>query len=205
MCTCTVPVCTCIIYTLTLAPVAKGKGTVTISKAQALRFGDAVNILSTVQNGTYTLTGVTKSTNQSSSPTPRGNLYTAEILVVSDADTPITGATVSIKPVSGTQTQKITTDSTGKATFTDLKSNRYIVLAEKKKNKTPPSVLDIQGTNHLVSHSVKLQGLQETRQEGMLQGLSGKPLLIAGLIVFGILIGAGLSLLPRVVRRGKQH
>jgi hypothetical protein len=196
----------CTVYTLTLQGVTKGSGTVAVTKARVLRFGDAVDIFSSVQNGSYTLTGTAKSGNQQTAkttiPTPRGNLYTAAITVVSDANKPVEGATVNVQLVSGKPELKTTTDSQGSAVFPDLKPGRYIVIAEKQKQQTPPSILVVSGTNHIIPFSLKLLGLQATQGSGAQMN----PLLIAGFVVLGVLLGAGVALsIPKLKGRRRNQ
>ncbi len=50
----------CTVYTLTLVPVAKGNGSISLTKASVRRFGDAANVLSSTHNATYTLTAALK-------------------------------------------------------------------------------------------------------------------------------------------------
>lgn len=47
----------CTAYTVMLSPTAKGKASLTFSDAAVRQYGDAADVLSSVKNGSFTLTG----------------------------------------------------------------------------------------------------------------------------------------------------
>ena len=119
----------CTVYTLSLTPSSSGTGLITISDASVKKYGNAEEILQSVQNGTYTLNSATGSSSQGSTPTqstttesssqsvnqaasivPESDpgLTTVVLKVVDNNNNPISGATVSLSTPGPTAAQNET-------------------------------------------------------------------------------------------------
>jgi len=107
----------CTLYTLDLTPIIPGSALITLSDASIKRYGDAKELLQSVQNGTYELTGAQGSSsqqntittqssgqsgNQPASTAPPSTPGTTTLIVkaVDSDNTPIVGATVLVNPAS---------------------------------------------------------------------------------------------------------
>ena len=119
----------CTVYTLSLTPVQSGSGLITLSAASVKKFGNAEEILQTVQSGTYTLNSATGSSSQQDTATSThstttessiqeipalesdSGLVTTIIKVVDSNNNPISGATVLINPSSSEPDQNQTNNS----------------------------------------------------------------------------------------------
>ena len=190
----------CTVYTLTLVPVAKGNGSISLTKASVRRYGDAVNVLSSTQNGTYTLTAALKapaepSTNMMNS---QNGLYTVVLKISSSQDTPVTPATVLLKQVSGTQQQQATTDATGTVQFSNLKTGIYDATIEENNTKVGENIINVSGANHVLMLGINLKGEHNNpllkSAHPLLTTLATSPFLIAGMLLIGVTVGTVLAL-----------
>jgi hypothetical protein len=108
----------CTVYTLSVTPLSSATGLITISDASVKKFGNAEEILQSVQNGTYTLNSATGSSSQGETPAQstttessgqsvneaasiivpesEPGLTTVVLKVVDNNNNPIAGATVSL-------------------------------------------------------------------------------------------------------------
>jgi hypothetical protein len=119
---------TCTVYTITLIPTADGQGSITLSNASVKSFPDALNVLASLQNGTYIITAADGE--HSLSPKPilptevitniptmqekqtHSSPYT--ITLRDDHNTPLSGITIILDPApSGPPDTEQTTPETG--------------------------------------------------------------------------------------------
>lgn len=97
----------CTVYTLTLMPISAGTGTITLSNAEVKQFKTANDILTSLQNGSYSLIPASNEatssppspTNTITQPTPApqtsaSNPYSLTIKAVNIDNTPLAGVTV---------------------------------------------------------------------------------------------------------------
>jgi hypothetical protein len=103
----------CTVYKLTLVPVAKGNASLSLAEVSVKRYGDAGNILSSTQNGSYTLTAALKAPavpgDQAKEKSQEG-LYAVYLNVLSEKNTPVSNATVILTPVEGKTRKQATTN-----------------------------------------------------------------------------------------------
>lgn len=192
----------CTIYTLTLVPVAKGNGSISFTKASVLRFGDAVNVLSSTGNGTYTLTAALKAPVVASSQTAtiaKDGLYTVLLTIVSAQNIPVSSAAVLLKSVSGKQQQRATTSATGKVQFTNLPAGIYDATVEENNMKVGENIINVSGANHVLTLGISLKGEHNNPllkgSSPLLTTLGTSPLLIASFLLVGVAVGTGIAFL----------
>lgn len=169
----------CTVYTLTLAPIQKGSGAVTLSKGSVKRYGDAVNILSNMRSGTYILTDVVKVAPQPTIIVPKGGLYTL-VLIVNDINGALIKNTqVNIHSVSNKTPLQGKTDTAGKVQFQNIQEGVYATTVQGYAGDT---VLNVTGKNHVLVLGIKLQKQQSI--------FLSNPFVIGGLLVSGIIFGS---------------
>lgn len=200
----------CTVYTMTLTPVANGNGTISLSNASVKRYGDAVDILSSVQNGAYTLNSVSATQAiQPTIPQSQNNLYTVGLKVLSGSNTPVNNATITLNTVAGNAPSNLTSDTTGTVYFTNVKPGIYSVTAKDQGNLEAKNIINVSGSNHNLVLSIKLQPQQQQPQHN----ISPKPqspllqsnlLLIIGILVLGIIVGISIATILILLRRNKK-
>lgn len=168
----------CTAYTLTLAPVQKGNALITLSKGSVRRYGDAVNILSSMQNGNYTLTNTVKITPQPTIITPKTGLYTL-VLMVSDIDSKsIQDTQINMHSVANKTPLRGRTDTQGKIQFTNIVPGVYDVQVQGYSGDT---IVNVTGKNNVLVLGIKLRKSQAN--------IFSNPFFIGGLIIVSIFIG----------------
>lgn len=199
----------CTLYTLSLVPTAKGTGAINFSHASIKRYGDAANVLSTVQNGSYTLTAALKA------PTVAGNLtdshnglYSLNLNIVDTKNVPITNATVNLTSVSSNKLLRTTTDTNGLAHFANLQEGIYdAVIANNSNNKIDETIINVTGKNHVMTLGISVaENLDTSKLKNAWQILSNHkwtPLLSIGMLLLGIIIGTGIAIFYVTLRRRK--
>lgn len=190
----------CTAYTLTLAPIKKGKGTVILTKGSIKRYGDAHEILSSTMNGTYTLTEVVKDAatlGTETRNTSQNGLYTLNLKVVA-SNNPVQNANVTLTAVSKENNQQATTDITGIAHFSNLKSGVYDATVKQGFNKVGETIVNVSGQNHVLSLTVNLD-TQKTnplmKAGSLFASLTTNPVFLIGVLVIGIIVGVVVALL----------
>jgi len=190
----------CNVYTLTLVPKEKGKASVTLSKVSVKRYGDAANILSAAYNGSYTLTGVSNigSAGSQAKNTSENGLYTLYLNVHSTGTTPVPNASVTLSTVSAKNQQQATTDRTGTAHFSNLQTGVYDAVIKEGSSKVGDTIVNISGANHVLTLSIDLSVQKNNslmKTGSFLSSIVANPLLLAGVLVVGIIVGVGIALL----------
>ena len=204
----------CTVYTFTLIPTAKGNATISLTKATVRRYGDAVEVLSSTQGGSYTITAAVSTDSQSAQtqgtpvPTPANGLYSVAIKVFSSDNKPVNGATVNLSAVAGSAPLTVTTDKTGTAFFPNIKSGVYAATVEQQKHEVAKTILNVRGANHILTLGINIQAQQSNpllkQQTLKQQTLQNNPLLLVGLPALGIVVGIVIALLPRFFKRSKK-
>jgi len=168
----------CTVYTATLAPVSQGSGSVTLSEASVKRYGDAVNVLSSVQNGSYTLTGAV-SVNTATTPEPQEGLYSVVLNVSSVKENkPLDGIKVVLKSVSSDKPLESVTDKSGRVQFLNIPSGVYQQTAEGFSGDT---IINVTGPNKVLVLGIKLTPAEKNYL--IILGSAGT-LIIIGIVIF---------------------
>ncbi len=183
----------CTVYTMTLAPLAKGTGTITLSKGSVRRFGDAVNILSEMQSGTYTLTSAVKVSPQPTVAPSQGGLYSLLLTLQTAKQTPLLNTAVTLKAVATTQPKEGKTDNQGRVQFTNLQPGIYDALVT---NYPGDHILNVRGNNHTL-----ILGITVEPQQNLLTRAFSNPFVL--LLLGGILGGGAIGLFLWMRRREK--
>ncbi len=190
----------CTAYTLTLAPIQKGKTTITLTKGSVKRYGDAKEILSSTVNGAYTLTGIAKDAatlGTETKNTSQNGLYTVNLKVIA-SNNPVQNASVALNSVSKENNQQATTDITGTAHFSNLKSGVYDAAVKQGFNKVGETIVNVSGQNHVLSLTINLDAQKNNplmKAGSFLASLATNPLLLIGMLVIGIIVGVSIALL----------
>ncbi len=142
----------CTVYSATLIPIEKGTGTLSFPKATVRKYGDASNVLSSIKNGSYELTGTVKD-DSLKVPTPTGDNYTVIIKLINTSDQPASSQVVSLTPAEAENSFKSTTDKSGNAKFENVKKGVYVIGVEGQKE---TKILNINGSNHVITFSMKI-------------------------------------------------
>lgn len=192
----------CIVYTLTLIPTAKTNATISLSKASVRRYGDAKNILSTTTSGSYNLTATLKPPEvndlQSANESKKG-LYAVHIKTLSSQNSPVKDATVVLNAVSGKQKQQATTDKDAIAHFFNLQPGIYDAVVMINNSKAGEAIINVSGNNHVLTFGISLKNQKNNpllKQSGTVLGAAtSSPYLIPAILIVGILVGTGVSVL----------
>lgn len=186
----------CTVYTLTLVPVTKGNGSVSFSKATVKRFGDAVDIFSKSQDGTYTLTAAVKTTQSPLIAQPKDNLYTVVLKILNTDNTPVTSTEIKLNGVADKSSSHLKTDATGTVQFTDLKSGVYTATVA---NHEGDNVLNVAGNNHVLVMGIKLKTPQNISSNIF------TPLVLVGTLLIGIILGTVIFKIIEARKRSTSH
>lgn len=141
----------CTVYTLTLLPQSGGNGTVTITNAKVKSYPRAQEILSSVQNGSYSVSTSTSQASVTPYPQLGGSGTTGTSVSVVDASNmPVKGAVVTLTSPDKGNVQA-TTGSNGTALFTPLPSGVYDVSIADNGKKIADNVVTVpaNGSLHL--------------------------------------------------------
>lgn len=148
----------CTVYTAKLAPKAQGTGSLTLSSVSVKRYGDAANVLASVQGGSYTLTG-TVSVNAQDVPVPQEGMYSVVLNVSSvKENAPLEGVKVSLKSVEADKPLEATTDKSGRAQFLNIPSGVYQQTAQGYAGDT---IINVTGPNKVLVLGIKLTPAQK--------------------------------------------
>lgn len=175
----------CTVYTLTVSPVKKGDASIALSKGSVKRFGDATNILSSVQSGKYSLTGEVLGA-AIALPTgipSKSGLYTV-VLKVSSDNKPVANTTVFMKSVTTKTPLQAKTDKNGIVQFSNISTGIYDTTVQGCKGDT---ILNIRGNNHILTLGIKVE------RQSILSSIKGY-LFLAGVLVSGIVLGILITL-----------
>lgn len=174
----------CTVYTITLAPVKKGTASIMLAKGSIKRFGDAAEILGSMQQGNYTLTGdVLGATTMASSVTmPKTGLYTVGLHVSSNSQ-PVTNTSVTMTSVTLHNPLQAQTNNKGFVQFSNITPGIYDI---KVKNHVGDTILNIRGSNHIL-----VLGIQVSPQENIFYQATSNPLILGVILLLGILVGIG--------------
>lgn len=169
----------CQVYSMTVVPVSRGTAMISLTSGTVKRYGDAADILSATQNGTYTLTAVSTAPAASTQiiPQPKGNLYSVALNVMLTDHTPVKNATVIFTSVTAKTSIKVTTDASGRAMFPNIQSGVYTATVANYEGQT---VLNVNGNNHVLVLGMQVQ----VKQVNMTLVLAG--IIIVLLIVLGV-------------------
>jgi hypothetical protein len=192
----------CTVYTLTLVPTVKGNATVSLVKPTVRRFGDAANVLSATSNGSYTLTAALQAPSVLGTQASQGSqngLYTVFLKVHSSQNSPVTDAAVTLTTVSGKNKQQETTDPTGTVHFSNLQAGIYDATVMENNTKAGETIINVSGQNHVLTLGINLKGQNNNplfnKSGSVLGAATSSPVLFAGILVLGILVGIGIALL----------
>jgi hypothetical protein len=175
----------CTVYTITVAPVLREKGSITVSDAQVLRFGDAKNVLASIQNGSYTLTDIAKI---SASPTiipSKENGYSVVLTVLTNNNEPLQSTTVTLRSVSTNNTLTGKTDTAGVVQFSNIEPGVYAASAETYEGE---NILQIGGGNHAMVLGIKVGPKNTSVVSGFFKELPIIPLLLGVIVVLFLII-----------------
>ncbi len=117
----------CSVYTLRLVPIKKGSAAITVTDASVKQFGDAAEILQSVKNAEFTLTGEVVFDVQPAASAD-ADTYTTVVNVIHDAQTPASDVKVTLVAVTNAGTvsqQSATTNQLGQVTFNNLSAGLY--------------------------------------------------------------------------------
>ena len=190
----------CTAYTLILVPIQKGEASLTFSKASVRRYGDAVEVLKSAQDGSYTLTNAQKPSailgTQTSNPSQDG-LYTLNLNVYTTGNKPVSNATVILNSVETKKQQQVKTDNTGIAHFSNLKAGVYDAVVQQGFTKVGETIINVSGPNHVLTIGINLDAQKNNplmKAQSIINVLSTSPLLLVGMLVVGILVGVCVAI-----------
>ncbi len=183
----------CAVFTMTLIPIAKGTGSINISKATVRRYGDAAEVLSLTQNGSYTLSAaISAPTSMQLKNTSKTDLYTLYFKVSSSNLTPVSKASVILNQISSKSQTQGTTGNSGVAHFSNLVQGLYDVVIKEDVNKVGEEVINVTGSNNVLSLGINLTTQKSNplmRKPSLLNSISSNPLFIIGILIIGIILG----------------
>lgn len=184
----------CTVYSLKLIPAKTEEAKIIFNNAAVLRYGDAVNVLSSVKNATFSITAIpnppTPLPNSSSS---EGASYSLEVTILTDRGEAASNIGVSIKTPDGSELSKKFSDTKGLVQFNELEKGIYSINVEAEKDNVQETIVNVSGKNQLISLSIKLKSNPAVL--GLSSDSSLTPFIIGG---SAILIMAILWLILRV-------
>lgn len=172
----------CTVYTLTITPQTSGTGSITISNASLKKYGDGSELLNSVANGSYLLTGSGSTTNDPSlsvqsaasnqstttvlDNTPQENIqsYTLSVKVMEDTDTPISDATVIVEPsVPSSESQmqpsgapmQVQTDANGIAQIKNVSPGVHTIAVEYQGKPIAKNIVNVSGKYPVLVMGIK--------------------------------------------------
>ena len=174
----------CTVYSLTLVPIEKGTASITLTNASIKRFGDAANILSTIQNGSYILTAGNRVATPSAPPSQE-DLYTVVLKIQDNNNALIKTTQVTLRPAGDNSPLQAKTDTSGTVQFINVEPGIFILTVA---NYDGENVLNVAGNNRTLVLGVKVNAkdrLSKSLSNPMFIGVA----LIAGIISGGIIFG----------------
>lgn len=191
----------CTIYTLVLVPISKGNATISLSKVSVKRYGDASNILSSTQEGKYSLNAALKAPSvlgTSTTDASQNGLYTLNLKIITAGDTPVTKATVNLNSLAKKNQVKTTTDANGLAIFKDVKDGIYSVIIEKDGSKIGETIINVSGQNHVLTLSINIDAQKNNplmkKYNPFLDIFYNYPLFIICSLLIGLLLGVFITI-----------
>ena len=189
----------CTAYTLTLVPTTKGKASLELAKASVKRYGDAANILSSISNASYDLTSALQRPSLLDTQTQQNNEYTLLLTVLASENSPASHVTVTLNSVSIKNKIQKTTDQSGKIQFTGLQKGVYDAVITENNNKVGENIVNINGTNKILSLSINLAAQKNNPllkgPQSFINTLKNSPFFLIGALVLGIILGVGITVL----------
>lgn len=188
----------CTAYTLTLVPVKKGTATILLSKGSVKRYGDAANILSSINDASYNLTAALKDPQVLGTQTLQNNRYAVNLTILNSENTPASDVTVTLNSVSNKNNQTKNTDPSGKVQFTNIKKGIYEAIVMKNNTKIGANIINVSGTNHVLALSINLAAQKNNsllKTGSLLNSLASNPLFIGIALLIGIALGIGVTIL----------
>lgn len=190
----------CTVYTLTLIPRAKGQAMIGLSKGSVKRFGDAVEILTTLSHDSYTLTSALNAGSaydtQIKKKSQQG-LYALNLKIYSSSS-PVSNATITLNAVSEKNKQEGTTDTAGTVHFSNVQAGVYDAVVSKGFTKVGETIVNVSGPNHILTLGINLDTQKNNplmKLGSMFTTLMANPLFLVGILIMGILVGIGVALL----------
>lgn len=192
----------CTVYTLQLVPTALGKGIISLEAATVRRYGDAAEILSSTQNGNFTITATSSASVNAVLPSPPANgLYAIYLKVISAVNQPEIGSTVTLADASGNAQATKTTDTNGAVSWADLQPGIYIATVTKNQQKQAEQIINVTGRNPVLTLNISLAptAAAATTDQAFTLAISKKnlPLLLAVIIALGLGCLVGLFYLKK--------
>lgn len=190
----------CTVYKITLAPKEKGNATLSLSKTAVKRYGDAAEVLSSTNKGSYTLTGVSSEASPTSEKqgksTSQDGLYTVYLKVYTNDKTPATNASVSLSAISMKKQLQATTDNTGTAHFSNLQAGVYDAIVKQGFNKVGETIINVSGSNHILTLGINLETQQNNplmKTQSVFSTITTNPLFLLGSLVVGVIVGVVIA------------
>ncbi|MDE2588689.1 MAG: hypothetical protein KGL95_03365 [Patescibacteria group bacterium] len=199
----------CTIYTLTLVPTAKGDGSISITKASVKRYGDAAEVLSSTQDGSYTLAAALKPTVLGSQlkNTSHDGLYTLYVKVSTANHMPVSQATVVLDQIGTKNEQESPTDTSGTTHFSNLKQGLYDAIVKQGGTKVGEQVINVAGPNHVLVLGIDLATQKNNplmKTNSFMNSIVSYPIVLIGMLLLGIILGVIVAVLVLKLI-GKKH
>lgn len=127
----------------------------------------------------------------------KGGLYTVNIKIVSDQNSPVSNTIVILNAVSSKNKHQATTDSNGIAHFPSLTAGIYDAIVMMNGSKVGETIINVSGQNHVINFGINITGQKNNPllRKAVLGAANASPYVIAGAIAGGILAGVVISIL----------
>ncbi|MEP7167568.1 MAG: hypothetical protein ABI758_06365 [Candidatus Woesebacteria bacterium] len=149
----------CYVYTLTLLAKAKGEATIKLSNTSVIEYKSASNILTSSQNGAFTLTAVSPKagmkTESVASESAALQDYSLVIKILSREDKPVQTINVNLTPSLGGKSFSQNTSTDGEAIFQKLTPGVYIASVGKGED-DQKMIINVDGKNHFLTLSMRI-------------------------------------------------
>lgn len=189
----------CRIYTLNLVATTAGTDKVTLSKASVRSAVDTSEILSSLQGGSYKVTGQTVSATSA----PVTSAYELDIKVVDINGLPIPQAQVFVFGNNKASTSA-NTSSNGVAVFSNLRAGLYTVDV-KQNNLTVTKEVSLAGSNPVVNLEMKLEENQKQSPSPEVNNSQTAANPNVGVILGGLIALVTLAIIITIAKSSKRR
>lgn len=173
----------CTVYTMTVTPTSAGQGTITFTKGSVKEIYTASELIASVKNGTYTLTGsgtsgITVTPTSSETDTKDIPAYSLNVKVASGGS-PNSRTNVVLSPQGegSTRSLQVATDSEGVAHLSDVPPGTYVLSVHENGRKVTEKVINVAGNQQVLTFGVHKE-----------KGQKLDPLMLTAVIVIGFVI-----------------
>jgi hypothetical protein len=197
----------CTAYTITAVPAEKGDAELTISSGKVKRYGDATEIYGSKQNQTasYSITAVSKDAetlgteDKDSNKQEKPKNYSLTLTIHAKDPKQLENAEVILTPVSKKNVSKAKPDGKNTVHFENIPAGIYDVVVENNKKKVGETIINVSGASHTITLGIDLDAQKNNPlmkdAQSIFSKISSNPILLGGILLFGVILGIIIAIL----------